>query len=195
MDMAGSASARAVQAHRRRAQPARSQFPEDAGPMAHPVRPDSYSEINNFYTATVYEKGAEVVRMMHTLVGREPASARHGPVLPAPRRPGRDLRRLRPGHRRCQPRQRAGQPPGRFKRWYAQAGTPRAAGPRPATTPPPARYTLTLRQQRRAVARPAAEAALRDAGALGLLAADDGHALPLQLEGEAAAAAPSGCWC
>jgi aminopeptidase N len=39
--------------------------------MAHPVRPDSYIEINNFYTATVYEKGAEVVRMMHTLVGRE----------------------------------------------------------------------------------------------------------------------------
>jgi aminopeptidase N len=47
------------------------QFPEDAGPMAHPVRPDSYLAINNFYTPTVYEKGAEVVRMMHTLVGRE----------------------------------------------------------------------------------------------------------------------------
>ena len=47
------------------------QFPEDAGPMAHPVRPDSYMEINNFYTPTVYEKGAEVVRMMHTLVGRD----------------------------------------------------------------------------------------------------------------------------
>ncbi len=46
------------------------QFPEDAGPMAHPVRPDSYIEINNFYTVTVYEKGAEVVRMMHTLLGR-----------------------------------------------------------------------------------------------------------------------------
>jgi aminopeptidase N len=47
------------------------QFPEDAGPMAHPVRPDSYVEINNFYTVTIYEKGAEVVRMMQTLVGRE----------------------------------------------------------------------------------------------------------------------------
>jgi aminopeptidase N len=47
------------------------QFPEDAGPMAHPVRPDQYLEINNFYTVTVYEKGAEVVRMMQTLVGRE----------------------------------------------------------------------------------------------------------------------------
>ncbi len=47
------------------------QFPEDAGPMAHPVRPDSYIEINNFYTATVYQKGAEVVRMIHTLIGKE----------------------------------------------------------------------------------------------------------------------------
>ncbi len=47
------------------------QFPEDAGPMAHPVRPEAYVEINNFYTATVYEKGAEVVRMIQTLIGRE----------------------------------------------------------------------------------------------------------------------------
>jgi len=47
------------------------QFPEDAGPLAHPVRPQSYMEINNFYTATVYEKGAEVVRMLHTLIGKE----------------------------------------------------------------------------------------------------------------------------
>ena len=46
------------------------QFPEDAGPMAHPVRPESYFEINNLYTATVYEKGAEVVRMLHTLIGQ-----------------------------------------------------------------------------------------------------------------------------
>ena len=47
------------------------QFPEDSGPMAHPVRPASYMEINNFYTATVYEKGAEVVRMIQTVIGRE----------------------------------------------------------------------------------------------------------------------------
>ena len=47
------------------------QFPEDAGPMAHPVRPESFVEINNFYTATVYEKGAEVIRMIQTLIGRE----------------------------------------------------------------------------------------------------------------------------
>ncbi|MBX2849523.1 MAG: aminopeptidase N [Acidiferrobacterales bacterium] len=47
------------------------QFKEDAGPMAHPVRPDSYQEINNFYTVTIYEKGAEVIRMIHSLVGAE----------------------------------------------------------------------------------------------------------------------------
>ena len=47
------------------------QFPEDAGPLAHPVRPASYIEINNFYTATVYEKGAEVCRMLQTLLGRD----------------------------------------------------------------------------------------------------------------------------
>jgi aminopeptidase N len=71
MDMAGTASARAV----KRIDDVRVlrtvQFPEDAGPMAHPVRPDSYIEINNFYTVTIYEKGAEVVRMQHNLVGRE----------------------------------------------------------------------------------------------------------------------------
>lgn len=47
------------------------QFPEDSGPLAHPIRPKSYIEINNFYTATVYEKGAEVIRMIHTLIGKE----------------------------------------------------------------------------------------------------------------------------
>ncbi len=47
------------------------QFKEDAGPMAHPVRPDSYQEINNFYTVTIYQKGAEVIRMQHSLVGEE----------------------------------------------------------------------------------------------------------------------------
>ncbi len=70
-DMSGGLSARAV----KRIEDVRvlrtAQFPEDAGPMAHPVRPDSYIEINNFYTVTIYEKGAEVVRMMQTLVGRE----------------------------------------------------------------------------------------------------------------------------
>src|SRR5215475_12363994 len=70
-DMAGAPSARAV----KRIDDVRflrqQQFPEDAGPMSHPVRPDSYVAIDNFYTATVYEKGSELVRMMQTLVGRE----------------------------------------------------------------------------------------------------------------------------
>ncbi|PIE70091.1 MAG: aminopeptidase N [Deltaproteobacteria bacterium] len=47
------------------------QFPEDAGPMAHPIRPDAYKEMNNFYTATVYDKGAEVIRMIHRIVGSD----------------------------------------------------------------------------------------------------------------------------
>src|SRR3546814_6667655 len=47
------------------------QFPEDAGPLAHPIRPDSYQEISNFYTATIYNKGAEIIRMMATMVGPE----------------------------------------------------------------------------------------------------------------------------
>ena len=57
------------------------QFPEDAGPMAHPIRPDSYQEINNFYTVTVYEKGAEVIRMLQTLLGPRWLPPRHGSVL------------------------------------------------------------------------------------------------------------------
>ena len=107
-DMADSRSARAV----KRIEDVRSlrqmQFPEDAGPMAHPVRPDSYVAIDNFYTSTVYEKGAEVVRMMQTLVGRDGFAQRHDAVLPAPRRAGGDLRRLRAMHRRRQPVERAG---------------------------------------------------------------------------------------
>ena len=47
------------------------QFPEDAGPLAHPPRPDHYLKIDNFYTATIYEKGAEIVRMLRTILGDE----------------------------------------------------------------------------------------------------------------------------
>ena len=53
------------------------QFAEDAGPLAHPIRPDRYIEINNFYTGTVYQKGAEVIRMLHTLIGEEAFQAGH----------------------------------------------------------------------------------------------------------------------
>jgi aminopeptidase N len=144
-DMAGSPSARAV----RRIEDVRVlrtvQFPEDAGPMAHPVRPDQYAEINNFYTVTVYEKGAEVVRMMQTLVGREGFARglnlyfeRHdGQAVTcddfaqamADANPGSELARL------LEP----------FKRWYSQAGTPRVHVS--SDYDPAARtYTLTLRQ-------------------------------------------------
>jgi aminopeptidase N len=95
------------------------QFPEDNGPMAHPVRPDSYIEINNFYTVTVYEKGAEVIRMLHTLLGRElfrqglrlylerhdgQAATTEDFVAAMAEVSGRDL--------------------GQFRHWYSQAGTP-----------------------------------------------------------------------
>ena len=60
------------------------QFPEDQGPLAHPVRPRRYREINNFYTSTVYEKGSEVVRMIRTILGAGDIPRRHGPLFRAP---------------------------------------------------------------------------------------------------------------
>ncbi len=95
------------------------QFPEDAGPMAHPVRPDSYVEINNFYTATVYEKGAEVVRMIHTLVGA--AGFRRGIDLYFERYDGQavttdDFVQAMEDANKIDLDQ--------FRLWYSQAGTP-----------------------------------------------------------------------
>ena len=125
MDLCTDASARAV----KRIEDVRvlrtAQFPEDAGPMAHPVRPDSYIEINNFYTVTIYEKGAEVVRMMQTLVGRDGFALGlklyferfDGQAVTcddfaqsmADANPDSSLAHLLP----------------QFKLWYSQAGTPR----------------------------------------------------------------------
>jgi aminopeptidase N len=184
MDMAGSASARAV----KRIEDVRVlrtvQFPEDAGPMAHPVRPDSYVEINNFYTVTIYEKGAEVVRMQHNLVGREGFARgmklyfeRHdGQAVTcddfaqaiADANPGSELaNRLEP-----------------FKRWYSQAGTPRvrAEGQYDAAA---RSYTLTLTQSCPHTPGQAEKQPFVIPVTLGLLA-PDGTALPLQLAGEAA---------
>ena len=127
MDEAAAASARAVKRIDDVATLRAAQFPEDAGPMAHPIRPESYQEIANFYTATVYEKGAEVIRMQHTLLGEEGFQAgmreyfrRHdGQAVTCDdfinamesvyktRNPGRDLTI--------------------FRRWYQQAGTPRVS--------------------------------------------------------------------
>ena len=98
------------------------QFAEDAGPMAHPVRPESYMEINNFYTLTVYEKGAEVVRMIHTLLG--PEQFRRGSDLYFDRHDGQAVT--------CEDFVRAmedasGVDLTQFRNWYSQAGTPRLA--------------------------------------------------------------------
>ncbi|WP_119965918.1 aminopeptidase N [Simplicispira lacusdiani] len=184
MDLAGSPSARAV----KRIEDVRvlrtAQFPEDAGPMAHPVRPDSYIEINNFYTVTIYEKGAEVVRMMHTLVSRDGFARgmklyfeRHdGQAVTcddfaqaiADANPGSELaQRLDP-----------------FKRWYSQAGTPhvRATGQYDAAE---RRYTLTLAQSCAPTPGQPTKAPFVIPVELGLLA-QDGRALPLQLDGETA---------
>ena len=83
------------------------QFAEDAGPLSHPIRPDRYIEINNFYTGTVYQKGAEVIRMLHTLIGEESFQAGHAALFRAVRRAGGHLRGLRALHgRRLGPRPR-----------------------------------------------------------------------------------------
>ncbi|GGO81048.1 aminopeptidase N [Marinobacterium nitratireducens] len=96
------------------------QFAEDAGPMAHPVRPASFIEISNFYTLTVYEKGAEVVRMIHTLLG--PELFRKGSDLYFERHDGQavttdDFVRAM--------EEVSGRDLTQFRRWYDQAGTPR----------------------------------------------------------------------
>ncbi|WP_421240123.1 aminopeptidase N [Aeromonas enteropelogenes] len=95
------------------------QFAEDAGPMAHPIRPDVVIEMNNFYTLTVYEKGSEVIRMMHTLLGEEHFQA--GMRLYFERFDGQAVT--------CDDFVQAmedasGVDLGRFRRWYSQSGTP-----------------------------------------------------------------------
>jgi aminopeptidase N len=96
------------------------QFAEDAGPLAHPVRPSSYMEISNFYTTTIYEKGAEVVRMYHTLLG--PEAFRRGTDLYFDRHDGTaattdDFAQAMS--------EAGGMDLAQFKRWYEQPGTPR----------------------------------------------------------------------
>ncbi|MBI3441285.1 MAG: aminopeptidase N, partial [Proteobacteria bacterium] len=95
------------------------QFSEDGGPIAHPVRPDNYIEINNFYTATVYEKGAEVIRMMHTLLG--PEKYRKGTDLYFKRHDGQAV--TCDDFAQCM-QDASGIDLTQFKLWYSQAGTP-----------------------------------------------------------------------
>ncbi|OYY65250.1 MAG: hypothetical protein B7Y51_03095 [Burkholderiales bacterium 28-67-8] len=179
MDMAGSDTARAVKRIEDVRQLRQLQFPEDAGPMAHPVRPDSYQQINNFYTATVYEKGAEVVRMMQTLVGRE--GFERGMTLYFERHDGQAVTcdDFAQAIADANPASQLASQLEQFKRWYAQAGTPHlhAAGTYDAAA---RTYTLSV-EQSGAGGEPFVVPL-----AIGLLASD-GRALPLRLAGEAAA--------
>ncbi|MBV5296094.1 MAG: aminopeptidase N [Curvibacter lanceolatus] len=178
-DLAGSPSARAV----KRIEDVRvlrtAQFPEDAGPMAHPVRPDSYIEINNFYTVTIYEKGAEVVRMMQTLVGREGFAK--GMKLYFERHDGQAVTcdAFAQAIADANPGSELAQRLPQFKHWYSQAGTPRvqAIGRYDAEAHT---YTLTLSQH----CAPTPGQALKEPFVIPLnlgLLDTQGRELPLQL--------------
>jgi aminopeptidase N len=156
------------------------QFPEDAGPMAHPVRPDAYLEINNFYTATVYEKGAEVVRMMHTLVGRAGFAA--GMTLYFERHDGQAVTcdDFAQAIADANPGSALAQKLDGFKRWYAQAGTPRLQA-RGSYDADAQRYTLTLSQTCPATPGQPEKQPFVVPVAMGLLAADGRELLAEQL--------------
>jgi aminopeptidase N len=154
----------------------RSQFPEDSGPMAHPVRPDSYIEISNFYTPTVYEKGAEVVRMIRTLLG--PERFRAGMDLYFARHDGQAVT--------CDDfvaamEDASGVDLTQFRLWYAQAGTPlvTAAG---AYDPAAKRYRLTLSQATQSTPGQPEKSPLHIPIAMALIGAD-GNRLPLTPDG------------
>ncbi|WP_225032261.1 aminopeptidase N [Paraburkholderia sp. XV] len=159
------------------------QFGEDSGPMAHPIRPESYAEISNFYTATVYRKGAEVVRMYQTLLGRD--GFRKGMDLYFQRHDGSaatcdDFRAAMADAN--------GRDFSQFERWYSQAGTPRVT----VTTRYDAaaqRYSVTLTQSyghASVTARPTRMGPLHIPFAIGLLG-PLGVDMRLRLEGESAA--------
>ncbi|KUF11477.1 aminopeptidase N [Pseudoponticoccus marisrubri] len=114
------------------------QFPEDQGPLAHPVRPESFQEINNFYTATVYEKGAEVIGMLRTLVGAEAYAKALD--LYFDRHDG-DAATIEDWLRVFE--EATGRDLSQFKRWYSQAGTPRVQVDEDWTD---GTYSLTVRQ-------------------------------------------------
>ncbi len=157
------------------------QFAEDAGPMAHAVRPDSFIEISNFYTLTVYEKGSEVVGMIHTLLGAE--GFRKGSDLYFDRHDGQAVT--------CDDFIKAmedanGVDLTQFKRWYSQAGTPRlAVSERYDATAQT--YSLTFRQSCPATPDKVEKLPFVIPVALGLLDAS-GAEIALQLSGEAQAA-------
>jgi aminopeptidase N len=148
------------------------QFVQDAGPMAHPIYPDSYIEINNFYTVTVYEKGAEVIRMIHTFLGE--AQFRKAMDLYFSRHDGHPAT----AHDFVQAMQdSSGFDLTQFWRWYKQAGTPTLTV-EDAYDADAKTYTLTVKQSCPSAAEPFHIPLL-----MGLLD-QTGQALPLQLAGE-----------
>ncbi|MGL6108814.1 MAG: aminopeptidase N, partial [Rubrivivax sp.] len=160
------------------------QFPEDAGSMAHPVRPERYVAVNNFYTPTIYEKGAELVRMMHTLVGREGFAG--GMALYFQRHDGQAVTcdHFAQAIADANPGSVLAEQLDAFKGWYARAGTPRltARGHYDAEAH---RYTLQLSQQLPAAPGVADAAPLLIPVDMALFGAD-GQALTLQLAEDAA---------
>ncbi|CAL60776.1 aminopeptidase N (Alpha-aminoacylpeptide hydrolase) [Herminiimonas arsenicoxydans] len=139
-DMVGTDSGRAVKRIDDVRVLRQAQFPEDAGPMAHPVRPDSFVEISNFYTVTIYEKGAEVVRMYQTLLGRD--GFRKGMDLYFKRHDGQAVE--------CDDFRAAmsaanGRDLTQFERWYSQAGTPHVKA-KTSYDPVQKTYDITLSQ-------------------------------------------------
>ncbi|ANQ86306.1 aminopeptidase N [Azoarcus olearius] len=174
----GAASARAV----KRIDDVRvlraAQFPEDAGPMAHPIRPDSYQEINNFYTATVYEKGAEVIRMLHTLLG--PEGFRNGMDLYFSYHDGQAV--TCDDFVEAMSEANNGFDLDQFMRWYSQAGTPRV-GARGEWNAADASYTLTLTQHTPPTPGQDDKLPLVIPVAVGLIG-PDGKDMPLQFDGE-----------
>ena len=184
-DMIGTESGRAVKRIEDVRLLRQAQFPEDAGPMAHSVRPDSYVEINNFYTVTIYEKGSEVVRMYQTLLGRE--GFRKGMDLYFARHDGQavtcdDFRAAMADANECELTQ--------FERWYSQAGTPRvpARGEYDCSSQT---YVLTLSQSCPPSAGQPHKLPFHIPFSIGLLDAA-GRDLPLRLQGSHAdSAAPT----
>lgn len=154
------------------------QFVEDAGPMAHPVRPDSYIEISNFYTVTIYEKGAEVVRMIKTLVGD--AGFRKGTDLYFDRHDGQavttdDFVKAIEDANAYDLTQ--------FRRWYEQAGTPELTI-ETDYDPIEHRFSLTVSQTCPATPGQDTKQAFHIPLAVGLLD-ESGDSIAMQLDGEA----------
>ncbi|MBF0340728.1 MAG: aminopeptidase N [Magnetococcales bacterium] len=160
------------------------QFPEDAGPTAHPVRPDAYMEINNFYTSTVYNKGAEVVRMLQTLIGRD--RFRQGMDLYFQRHDGQAVT---VEAFVAAMESASGRDLSLFMHWYRQAGTPRLTV-RQEYQRESDRFVLTIAQVCHAHGQNAPTPPLTIPLAVALLDPETRAPLPLILSGEDPAQAP-----